>query len=152
MMGSRRTLLGLVLATILASAAVEAAETTLRLTVPKSVAAHAARWAAGDSTAVPPILVLEGVELTLDERLEITVLGPPPAGGGPAEILAVTGMVGSPHATPKPPLQKITMPVPLNEAAAKLLADRSQITLTLRVTGRRGRPPLKFDRAFFREP
>jgi hypothetical protein len=151
-MGSRRTLLGVFMAGILASAAVEAAETMVRLTVPKRVAAHAARWAAGDASAVPPILVLEGVELTLDEPLEITVLGPPPTGGGPAEILAITGMVGSPHAAPPSPLRKITMPIPLNEEAAKLLADRSEVTLTLRVTGRPGRPPLKFDRAFFREP
>jgi hypothetical protein len=151
-MRPRRALVGILLAGVLASAAVEPAETTLRLTVPKSVAAHAARRAAGDGSASPPILVLEGVELRLDERLEITVLGPPPSGGGPPEILAVTGMVGSPHATPRPPTRKVTIPVPLNDEGAKLLADRSEVTLTLRVTDQTARPPLTFDRAYFKDP
>ena len=149
-MGSRRAL-GIV-AVILAFAAVEAAaETTVRLTVPKSVAAHAGRWAAGDATASPPIRVLDGLEGALHETLEITVLGPPPAGGGPPPVLAVTGMVGSPSAPPTPP-RKMTMPIPLNEEAAKLLADRDEVTLTLRAAGRSGRGRLKFDRAYFREP
>jgi hypothetical protein len=100
---------------------------------------------------VPPILVLEGLQVPLDEPFEITVLGPPPAGGGPPPVLAVTGTVGSPSAPPTPP-RKMTMPIPLNEEAAKLLADRDEVTLTLRVAGRPGRGPLKFDRAYFREP
>lgn len=147
-----RAVLWITVAGILASAAAEAAEMTLRLTVPKSVAAHAARRAAGDASAPPPILILEGVEVAPDEGLEITVLGPPGETSGSGKILAVTGMVGSLQGTPRPPLQKVTLPVPLNDEAARLLAGRREVTLTLRVSDRPGRPPLKFDRAFFREP
>lgn len=147
-----RTLLGIALTGIVVSAAAHTADTTLRLTVPKSVAAHAARRAAGDATASLPLLILEGVRMGPDEGLEITVLGPPDETGGPSKILAVTGTVGSPQATPRPPPQKVTLPVPLNDEAAKLLAGRDEITLTLRVAGRPGRSPLEFDRAFFREP
>ena len=153
MIRPRRALLEIMLVgMILASAAAEAAETMMRLTVPKSVAAHAARRAAGDATATLPILMLEGVEMVPDEGLEITVLGPPGETGGPGKILAVTGTVGSHRPTPRPPLQKVTLPVPLNDEAARLLSGRAEVTLTLRVAGRPGRPPLKFDRAFFREP
>ena len=69
----------------------------------------------------------------------------------PPPVLAVTSTVGSPSAPPAPS-RKMTMPIPLNEEAAKLLADRNEVTLTLRVAGRSGRGPLKFDRAYFREP
>jgi hypothetical protein len=123
----------------------------LRLPVPKSVAFQAARRSAGDGAAPPPILMLEGLEVAAHETLEITVLGPP-RGAGRGEVLAVTGMVGSLRPTPAPGVQKVTMPVPLNDAAARLLADRSEVTLTLSVAGEPNRPPLKYDRAFFVEP
>lgn len=146
-----RTLPSIVLAGIAVSAPAEAADTTLRLTVPRSVAAQAARRAAGDPTAPSMLLILEGVQMGPDEGLDITVLGPPGETGGPPKVLAVTGTVGSPQPTPLP-LQKVTLPVPLNDEAATLLAGRDEVTLTLRVAGRPSRQPLQVDRAFFREP
>lgn len=125
----------------------------LRLTVPKAVAARAALRAAGDVTTSPPILILEGVELGEAEGITIKVLGPPkPGSSAPGAVLAVTSMVGHPQKAPKPPLHKTTLAVPLNDKAAKLLADRSEITLTLQVTNSPGRLPVKVDRAFFQEP
>jgi hypothetical protein len=41
----------------------------------------------------------------------------------------------------------MTLVVPLNDEASRLLAKRDEITLTLRV--RRGRGPLKLKRAYF---
>lgn len=128
-----------------------ASDTTLRLTVPPSVASHAARRASGDATARLPILVLEGVEEAPDEALEITVLGPPGEAGSP-RVLAVTGSVGSFEGTSRRPVQKVRLIVPLNEEAAKLLAGRDEVTLTLRVADGAKRRALKFERAFFREP
>ena len=145
-----RTLACLVLVGLLASATAHAGETTLHLNVPKRVAADAAQRAAGDHAVAPPILVLEGLEVGSDEGLEITVLGPPRGAGGPGRILGSTGMVGSPDS---PRLtQKFTLPIPLNDEGAKLVAGQSAVTLTLRAAGRPARTPLKFDRAYFQEP
>ena len=135
---------------LLASATVHPGETSVRLTVPSRVAAEAARRAAGDGSAAPPILVLEGVEVASDEGLEITVLGPPREGGGPGPILGSTAMVGSPQG-PRV-TRKFTLPIPLNDEGAKLVAGRSEVALTLRTAGRREPTPLKFDRASFQEP
>jgi hypothetical protein len=147
-----RALLTIVLVGIAVSAPAGAADTTLRLTVPRSVAAQAARRAAGDAAAPSLLLMLEGARIAPDEGLDITVLGPPASPGGPSTILAVTGTVGSSPAAPTLAPQRVTLPVPLNDEAAKLLADRTEVTLTLRVAGPPGRPPLTFDRAYFREP
>jgi hypothetical protein len=145
-----RTLACLVLAGVLASASAHPAEMTLRLTVPARVAAEAGRRAAGDGSAAPPILVLEGVEVASDEGLEITVLGPPREGGGPGPILGSTAMVGSPQG-PRV-TRKFTLPIPLNDEGARLVAGRGEVALTLRTAGRRPPASLKFDRASFQEP
>src|SRR5262249_28168240 len=128
-------------------------ETTVHLTVPKTVAAWAARRAAGDTQAPVPILILEGVELGDAEGITIQVLGPSEPGmAAPGPVLAVTSMVGRPQKTPQSPLHKTTLAVPLNDRAAQLLAGRSDVTLTLQVIKSPGRPALKIERAFFQEP
>jgi hypothetical protein len=149
----RYALLSTMFVGALTSATDAGGETTLRLTVPKEVATHAALRAAGDSGAPPPILILEGVELGHGEGFTIKVLGPPePGSSEPSPILAVAGMVGDRQKTPMPPLQEVTLAVPLNDRASRLLVGRSEITLTLKVTNSPGRPPLKLARAFFQVP
>lgn len=128
-------------------------ETTVRLTVPKSVAAHAALRATGDPKVSPPILILEGVELGEGEGITIRVLGPSPAGSSiPAPVLGTASMVGQAQKVPKPPLSKTTLAIPLNDKALELLAGQSEIELTLRVTNSPGRARLKIERVFFQEP
>jgi hypothetical protein len=149
----RRVVVGGALAAVLAPAAVGAGETTVRVMVPDEVAGRAARRAAGDATASVPILILEGVEIGDAEGLTIRILGPPePGSPTPGPVLAVASMVGRAQATPRSPLQKVTLAVPLNDRASKVLAGRSEVTLTLKVTNSPGRPPVKVDRAFFRDP
>lgn len=120
-------------------------EFKFRLEVPRQVAESAARRAAGDSQAPPPILMLQGLETGANESLTIRVLGE----SGP--VLAVTGLVGDPGATENSaPLQRTNLPVPLNDRAAKLLAGKSEITLVLQVeSNKRPRKSLKIDRVFF---
>jgi hypothetical protein len=128
-------------------------DTTVKLTVPKSVAAHAALRAAGGAKASPPILILEGVEIGEGEGITIRVLGPSPGGASKsAPVLGSASMVGQPQKVPKPPLRKTTLVVPLNDKAVQFLAGRSEIILTLRVINSAGRAPLKIDRIFFQEP
>ncbi len=147
----RYALLSIALIYTLASSTGAGSQTTLHLTVPKEVAIQAALRAAGDLKASPPILILEGVVLGAGEGLTFKVLGPPePGSSGPGQVLAVTGLVGSPQSRPQQPLQKLTLVVPLNDRAPKLLVGRSEITLTLKVVDSPGRPPLKLGRAFFR--
>jgi len=149
----RHALLWMVLAAILTSASDGGSETILHLPVPKTVAAQAALRTAGDRRVPPPILILEGVELGAAEGITIQVLGPPePGSSGLGPVLAVTSMVGRPQKTPHPPFHKVTLAVPLNDRAAKFLAGRSDVTLTLKVTKSPGRPAVKVARAFFKEP
>jgi hypothetical protein len=128
-------------------------DTTVKLTVPKSVAALAALRAGGDSKVSPPILILEGVELGEGEGITIRVLGPSPGGASKsAPVLGSASMVGQPQKVPNLPLHKTTLAVPLNDRAVELLAGRNEIILTLRVINSAGRAPLKIDRIFFQEP
>jgi hypothetical protein len=126
-------------------------DTKLRIPVPKEVADQAARRVAGDAKAPPPILMLEGLEFGDNEGLTIKVLGEPePGSAGPGPVLAVTGVVGQPQKTPKTPLQKINLPVPLNDTASQLLSGHNEVTLTLKLEGAgTRRAPIKVDRAFF---
>jgi hypothetical protein len=97
------------------------------------------------------VLILEGVQLGEGEGVTIRVRGPSePGASGP--IVAVTSMVGRAQRSPRPPLQKVTLAVPLNERGTKLLAGRREVTLTLEVTNSPGRPPLAVARAFFERP
>jgi hypothetical protein len=128
-------------------------DTTVKLTVPKSVAALAALRAAGDSKVSAPILILEGVEVGESEGITIRVLGLSATGGSKSPpVLGSASMVGQPQKVPKPPLRKTTLAVPLNDRAVALLAGRSEIVLTLRVSNSPGRAPLKIERVFFQEP
>jgi hypothetical protein len=138
------------MAVVLMCAASPNAETTVRLAVPKKVAEQAAARAAGNASSPPPLLMLEDVELGSGEGLTIRVLGPA-AGGGPASrpLLAESGMVGSRQKVLQAPVQRMTLAVPLNETASRLLKGKGEITLTLQVDGSPGRPPLKVKRAYF---
>lgn len=84
------------------------------------------------------------------EGLTIEVVGPPePGSSGPGPVLAVAAMVGLPQKEPVAPLQRMTLAVPLNEKASRLLAGKNEVRLTLQVEDSPGRPPLKFERAYF---
>jgi hypothetical protein len=138
------------MAVLLMCAADPNTETTVRLTVPKKVADQAAARAAGNAASPPPILKLEDVELGSGEGLTIRVLGPAEPGSSRSRpVLAESGMVGSRQKVLQAPVQKMTLAVPLNEQASRLLKGKSEITLTLQVDGSPGRPPLKVKRAYF---
>lgn len=139
----------LVFATIFAALACAAdgtARTTIRLSVPPQVAAEAAARTSGDTEAPPPVLMLEGLEVGAGEGLTIRVLAPATAG---SKVLAEAGTVGEPQERPRQPLQRMTLAVPLDREASRLLADKREITLTLEVAYSPGRPPLQFERAYF---
>ncbi|HEV8582510.1 MAG TPA: hypothetical protein VGX68_25880 [Thermoanaerobaculia bacterium] len=126
------------------------AETTIRLAVPKQVAAEAAARASGNAAAPPPVLMLENLEVGAGEGLTIQVLGPAePGSSKPRPVLGVAATVGSPQRVPKAPLRRLTLAVPLNDKASRLLAGKSEVSLTLQVEESPGRPPLKFKRAYF---
>jgi hypothetical protein len=136
------------LAVLLPAGSAEQKGTKLHLTVPKQVSSDAAARAAGDAHASPPILMLEGVEISYNEGLTIKVLGPPEPGSDEPTVLAVTGMVGG-QKNPNAPPQKFTLAVPLNDKASQLLEKRNEIDLTLQVEDNENRAPLKLDRAYF---
>lgn len=143
-------LLGMAAASVLMCAAQTENRTTLQLAVPREVSAQAASRAAGDASSPPPILVLEDVEVGHDEGLTILVLGPAePGSSEPRPILGQAATVGLPQKALKTPLQKMTLAVPLNEKALRLVAGKSKVSLTLEVGDSPGRPPLKFKRAYF---
>ena len=136
-------------ASVLMCAAQPSAETTVRLKVPKQIAAQQAARAAGDARAPSPVLMLEDVEVGAGEGLTIQVLGP--AGPGASRARPVLGMaatVGPPQTAPKPPVRRMTLAVPLNEEGSRLLAGKSEVTLVLQVEDSPGRQ-LKFKRAYF---
>jgi hypothetical protein len=108
-------------------------ERTIRLTVPRPIAAQTA----------PAVLMLEGFEFVSGERMTLEVLGPPQGKSKARQVLAVSGLVGSGD---RGGIETMDLVVPLNERAARLLAKRSEVTITLRL--RRGRHPLRWKRAY----
>jgi hypothetical protein len=110
-------------------------ETTIRLPVPKSVAAGSA-----------PVLMIEGFEYTLGERLTLEVLGPPDRKTKKRPVLAVESLVGSNRPPKDAPKEKMDLVVPLNDDGVRLVAKKKEVTLTLRV--RKANRPLKFARAY----
>lgn len=142
-------LLGVAAASVLMCAAQPDTRTTIRLTVPPEVSAQAESRAAGDASSPPPILVLEDLEVGDEEGLTLLVLGPEPGSEKPRPVLGQASTVGLPQETPKAPLRKMTLAVPLNETASRFLAGKGKVSLTLEVEGSPGRPPLKFKRAYF---
>ncbi len=152
-MSAPRAAVWTAVAGVLASSVAGAADTTLRVIVPHDVSAQAARRAAGDPTASPAVLILEGVELGEGEGVTIRVRGPSaPGSSAKGPIVAVTGMVGRAQRSPQPPLQKVTLAVPLNERGTQLLVGRTEVVLSVEVTNSPGRPPLRVGRAFFETP
>jgi len=105
-------------------------EKSIRLTVPTEARST-------------PVLMLEGFEAVAGERMTLEVLGPPEGKLKARPVLAVSGLVGSGE---RGGIETMDLVVPLNERAARLLANRSEVTLTLRL--RRGRHPLKWKRAY----
>ncbi|HKV11712.1 MAG TPA: hypothetical protein VJ725_26435 [Thermoanaerobaculia bacterium] len=143
-------LLWVAAASVLMCAAQLETRTTLRLAVPREVSAQAASRAAGDASSPPPILMLEDLEVGDEEGLTVLVLGPAePGSGKPRPVLGQAATVGLPQKQPKAPLQKLTLAVPLNDEALRLVAGKSKVVLTLEVEGSPGRSPLKFKRAYF---
>jgi hypothetical protein len=138
-----------VLALLLIGAAPPGGPMKIEVEVPPGVAADAAARAGGNAAAPSPVLMLEGLELGYGEGLTLRVLAPPAAAGGVPEILAVSGLVGEPQRSPAAPLQHLTLAVPLNLKASRLLAGKRKIVLILEIEDDPGRPPLKFKRAYF---
>ena len=132
-------MLALTLVIAMMCAGAELLETQLRLEIPRKVATQ----------EIAPVLMLDDLEVTLGKRMTIEVLGPPDPETGKRPILAVEGLTGSND--PPKDARKTTMDlvVPLNERAARLMADRDEITIILRP--RDGREPLKFRRAHLAE-
>lgn len=124
-------------------------ELRLQINIPREIAAQAARHAAGDASAPAPVLMLHGLEFGANEGFKIEVLGESQSGAAPV-LLGVTALVGHPQRSPQAPLRKINLPVPLNDAAAPLLANHSEVTIILRFMNIvPERPPVKIDSVSF---
>jgi hypothetical protein len=119
---------------------------TIRLTVPKAVAAEASARVAGNASASAPILRLEGLQVRVGERVTIEVLGPRDPKSKMQPLLAVAGLIGSNKKDPNAPMEKMDLVVPLNDEGTRLVARSRTITLTLRWRNSRAR--LKWNRAF----
>src|ERR1700686_626123 len=102
-------------------------ETTIRLAVPKQVAAEAAARASGHASASAPVLMLEGLEVIAGERMTIEVLGPPDPKSKARPLLAVSGLVGSGPGGEAAPVETMDLVVPLNDRASRLLANRDEV-------------------------
>jgi hypothetical protein len=125
---------------------------SLRIPIPAQVSRHAAARAAGDAAAPAPVLMLEDLEVGDGEGLKLQILGPAdPKTGKPGPVLAVASTVGSPQATPRPPLQRMTLAIPLNDRAVAYLQGKKEARLVLQVANSPGRPAPKFKRAYFHE-
>jgi hypothetical protein len=127
-----------------------AAEQSVRVAIPREVAAQAAARAHGDAYAPLPVLVLEDVAIGRGEGMTLNVFGPADRRTKRRPLLAVTGLVGAgSDGIPSGPAQAMTLVIPLNDRAVPLVAGKKTITLTLQIENGR-RPPLQFRRAFFR--
>jgi hypothetical protein len=120
--------------------------TTLRLDVSERVAAHAAARANGDAAAPAPILMLEDIEIGAGEGLTIDVYGP-----DQRKVFGVAALVGARQSQLLEPRERMTLVVPLNDHAARAIAQSREITLTLVLRDSPGREPLAIRRAYFRE-
>jgi hypothetical protein len=120
----------------------EAGTVTLRLQVPSNVARHAKARARGDAASPTPVLVLRNLVVGAGEGFTLEVFGP----GG--ERLAVSGLVGQRQAVPAQPVERMTLVVPLNDAGSRLLSERTEVTLTLRLRDNPDRPALDLERAY----
>ena len=144
-------LLSVIAVTSLSAKQPEGGETQVRVAIPKAVSAYARARLSGETRAQPPILVLEGLELGQNEGLTIRVLGPTePSSAKTGQVLGVVGTVGHKQHRPVAPLRKMTLLVPLNDRALAVLADNSEVTLTLIVENNPSRPPIKAERVYFR--
>ena len=108
-------------------------EVELRLTVPDAVSQQAARRAAGDATAPPPILMLQGLEFGAD-GFDIEVRAKSDSGfSKPGVVVGSSAIVGSTQPAMPTIRRKINLPVPLNDRASAMLASRNEINLTLKI-------------------
>ena len=122
------------------------------LKVPEAVSVQAARRTAGDLEAAPPVLILRGLEFgTEGFTIEVRAILHPDSRDG-AVLLGDTGVVGYAPTTAKTPRRKIDLPIPLNEEASRVLANRTQIDITIKVIPvYKFRDPIKVD-AIFLQP
>lgn len=121
-------------------------EMTILLDVPREVAEHAAARTRGDASSPPPILVLEKLVVGAGEGFTLEVFS------ADETLLAVSGVVGPRQTELAEPVERMTLVVPLNDEGSRLVAGRSEITLTLRLRDSPGRPPLQFERVYFQSP
>jgi len=113
----------------------------VHVAVPEEIAAGGYRGA--------PILALEGVELGNGEGLTLEVLGETGEASSERVLFGTASVVGHRQARPATPIWKANLLVPLTERAARMLAGRHDINLTLRVRNNPDRAPLKLDRVYF---
>src|SRR5579884_1590844 len=116
-------------------------ELRLHVSVPNDLSAQA------NSRSSVPVLMLQGLEFGAKEGFKIEVLAEDSNSPGTPIVLGTSALVGHPQSTPQPPLQKIDLPIPLNEKGTQFLACKSEVNLIVRFerTGA-GRPPIKVDR------
>jgi hypothetical protein len=108
-------------------------EVNLRLKVPDAVSHQVARRVAGEAPVPPPILMLQGLEFGAN-GFDIEVRAQPDPGSSETGVVVGTGgIVGSTQPTAPAARIKINLPVPLNDRARALLANRSEINLTLKI-------------------
>jgi hypothetical protein len=126
----------------------ESGDTRIRVTVPREVSRAAEARLTLDDHTRGPILILHGLEVGAGEGLTFSVLAMPSDGKGKPIVLAVTGVAGRSQESPKKPLTRMELVVPLNARANDVIAGKTAVTLTLRVKNP-ARGPLRVERATF---
>ena len=128
-------------------------EVELRLKVPDGVSHQAARRAAGEATAPPPILILQGLEFGAD-GFNIELLANLDSGSSEHGVIVGNSAVVGSTQSPMPPVRsKLNLIVPLNDRGAALLANRREISLTLRIMPVGDlRDPITLETVFFQVP
>jgi hypothetical protein len=127
-------------------------EVELRLKVPAPVSLQAGRRVAGEAAAPPPILMLQGLEFGAN-GFDIEVRAKPDSGSSEPVIVGTSAIVGSIEPTPPMIRRKINLPLPLNDRASILLANRNEINLKLKIVPVGDlREPITLETVFFQIP
>lgn len=143
---SSATVIAVVALALTCTAAEPRREMTIRLDVPGEVAEQAAARTRGDASSPPPIVVFEKLVIGAGEGFTLEIYS------ADDTLLAVSGLVGPRQAELVEPVERMTVVVPLNDEGSRLVAGRSEITLTLRLRDSPGRPPLQFERVYLQSP
>jgi hypothetical protein len=123
-------------------------ETKLRVAVTDEISERASAVLAGRAPEFTPILMLSGLEVGQAEGLTFEVRAASTrdsSESGP--VLAVSGLEGHRQESPRDPVRKMDLPVPLNHKALEFLAGKREVTFLLRLRNAGARPPLKVDHA-----